>query len=33
MKPRPELGHGTNALCFIGHRSLTKGLFLNRRAF
>jgi len=33
FEPRPELGHGTNALCFVGHRSLTKGLFLDRRAF
>ncbi|MCC6726054.1 MAG: DUF2309 domain-containing protein [Saprospiraceae bacterium] len=33
FEPRPELGHGTNALCFIGHRSLTRRLFLDRRAF
>jgi uncharacterized protein len=33
FEPRPELGHGTNALCFVGHRSLTKNLFLDRRAF
>ncbi len=33
FEPRPELGHGTNALCFVGHRSRTKGLFLDRRAF
>jgi uncharacterized protein YbcC (UPF0753/DUF2309 family) len=33
FEPRPELGHGTNALCFVGHRNLTKGLFLDRRAF
>lgn len=33
FEPRPELGHSTNALCFVGHRSLTKGLFLDRRAF
>ncbi len=33
FEPRPELGHGTNALCFVGRRSLTKGLFLDRRAF
>jgi uncharacterized protein len=33
FEPRPELGHGTNALCFVGNRSLTKGLFLDRRAF
>jgi uncharacterized protein YbcC (UPF0753/DUF2309 family) len=33
FEPRPELGHGTNALCFVGKRQLTKGLFLDRRAF
>jgi hypothetical protein len=33
FEPRPELGHGTNALCFVGHRNLTRGLFLDRRAF
>lgn len=33
FEPRPELGHGTNALCFVGKRSLTKGLFFDRRAF
>lgn len=33
FEPRPELGHGTNALCFVGHRERTKGLFLDRRAF
>ncbi len=33
FEPRPELGHGTNALCFVGSRKLTKGLFLDRRAF
>jgi uncharacterized protein YbcC (UPF0753/DUF2309 family) len=33
FEPRPELGHGTNALCFVGHRNLTKNLFLDRRAF
>jgi uncharacterized protein YbcC (UPF0753/DUF2309 family) len=32
-EPRPELGHGTNALCVVGGRSLTKHLFLDRRAF
>ncbi len=32
-EPRPELGHGTNALCVVGRRSLTKHLFLDRRAF
>lgn len=32
-EPRPELGHGTNALCVVGQRDLTKCLFLDRRAF
>ncbi len=32
-EPRPELGHGTNALCVLGRRDLTKHLFLDRRAF
>jgi uncharacterized protein YbcC (UPF0753/DUF2309 family) len=30
---RPELGHVTNAACVIGRRALTRGLFLDRRAF
>ncbi len=33
FEPRPELGHGTNTLCIVGNRSITKGLFLDRRAF
>lgn len=33
FEPRPELGHGTNALCIVGHRAMTKRLFLDRRAF
>ncbi len=33
FEPRPELGHGTNTLCIVGRRNLTKGLFLDRRAF
>lgn len=33
FEPRPELGHGTNSLCIVGRRNLTKGLFLDRRAF
>ena len=32
-EPRPEYGHCTNAFCVIGRRSLTHGLFLDRRAF
>ena len=33
FEPRPELGHGTNTLCIIANRNLTRGLFLDRRAF
>ena len=32
-QPRPEYGHCTNAVCMVGRRSLTRGLFLDRRAF
>jgi uncharacterized protein YbcC (UPF0753/DUF2309 family) len=30
---RPELGHVSNAMCVVGRRALTRGLFLDRRAF
>jgi uncharacterized protein YbcC (UPF0753/DUF2309 family) len=30
---RPELGHATNACAFIGRRSVSQGVFLDRRAF
>jgi uncharacterized protein len=30
---RPELGHATNACAFFGRRSLSRGVFLDRRAF
>ncbi len=33
FEPRPELGHGTNTLCIIGSRNITKQVFLDRRAF
>lgn len=33
FEPRPELNHATNALCVVGRRSMTDGLFLDRRAF
>lgn len=33
FEPRPELNHATNALCIVGDRSLTRGVFLDRRAF
>jgi uncharacterized protein YbcC (UPF0753/DUF2309 family) len=32
-EPRSECGHATNAICIVGRRSLTRGLFLDRRAF
>jgi hypothetical protein len=32
-EPRPEYGHCTNAVCVVGRRNLTRGLFLDRRAF
>lgn len=32
-EPRPECGHATNALCIVGRRALTRGLYLDRRAF
>lgn len=30
---RPELGHATNAACIVGRRSLSRGVFLDRRIF
>ena len=30
---RPEYNHATNALCLVGQRSWSRGLFLDRRAF
>jgi uncharacterized protein len=30
---RPEWGHATNAICIVGRRARTRGLFLDRRAF
>jgi uncharacterized protein YbcC (UPF0753/DUF2309 family) len=30
---RPEWGHATNAICVVGRRKRTRGLFLDRRAF
>jgi uncharacterized protein len=32
-EPRPELGHASNASCVVGRRTLTQGVFLDRRAF
>ena len=33
FEPRPEYNHATNAVCIVGRRALTAGLFLDRRAF
>lgn len=33
FEPRPELNHATNALCIVGRRVITKGMFLDRRSF
>ncbi len=33
FEPRPELNHATNALCIVGRRHLSRGLFLDRRSF
>lgn len=30
---RPEYGHATNALCVVGRRKMTRGVFLDRRSF
>ncbi|MBK6541009.1 MAG: DUF2309 domain-containing protein [Flavobacteriales bacterium] len=32
-EPRPEYGHCTNAVCIVGKRATTQGLFFDRRAF
>lgn len=32
-EPRPEYGHCTNSVCFVGRRETTRGLFFDRRAF
>lgn len=32
-EPRPEYGHCTNAVAFVGRRSTTQGLFMDRRSF
>jgi uncharacterized protein YbcC (UPF0753/DUF2309 family) len=32
-EPRPEYGHCTNAVCIVGRREITRGLFLDRRSF
>jgi uncharacterized protein len=30
---RPEYGNSTNAMCFVGRRARTRGLYLDRRSF
>lgn len=30
---RPEYGHATNAVCVVGRRSRTRGLYMDRRTF
>lgn len=30
---RPECGHATNAICIVGRRERTRGIFFDRRAF
>ena len=32
-EPRPEYGHCTNAVAFVGRRRVTRGLFMDRRTF
>ena len=32
-EPRPEYGHCTNAVAYVGRREHTRGLFMDRRAF
>jgi uncharacterized protein YbcC (UPF0753/DUF2309 family) len=32
-QPRPEYGHSSNALAIVARRSLTRGLYMNRRSF
>lgn len=33
FEPRPEYNHSNNALFIVGHRNLTRNLFLDQRAF
>ncbi len=33
FEPRPEYNHATNAAVIVGRRSMTRGLFLDRRSF
>jgi uncharacterized protein YbcC (UPF0753/DUF2309 family) len=33
FEPRPEYNHSNNLYCIVGRRALTRGLFMDRRAF
>ena len=33
FEPRPEYNHSNNLYCVVGRRTLTRGLFLDRRSF
>lgn len=33
FEPRPELNHSNNLYCIVGRRSLSRGLFMDRRSF
>ena len=33
FEPRPEYNHSNNLYCIVGRRELTRGLFMDRRAF
>lgn len=33
FEPRPEYNHSNNLYCIVGRREITRGLFLDRRAF
>jgi uncharacterized protein len=33
FEPRPEYNHSNNLYCVVGRRAMTRGLFLDRRAF
>ncbi|MDB5335173.1 MAG: hypothetical protein JWN70_792 [Planctomycetaceae bacterium] len=32
-QPRPEYGNASNAICFVGRRERSRGLYLDRRSF
>lgn len=33
FEPRPELNHSNNLYCIVGRRTLSRGLFMDRRSF